>query len=179
MYKAICQYLKHEGLNMTTVSGIPQLAASRQKELLLLKSEEFEDISLHSLCPHQKENDFCRSTFPCSHSLLDQPDTTQSPAGAPQVRAAPGADRGSCRLGLGPPPGQRARLQRQGKHQPRHRRSSSYLDTFQNGFTVEFCLANPDLIATAKCSLPLEDCLANPQYIALPGCLGNEFSVGK
>ena len=44
---------------------------------------------------------------------------------------------------------------------------------------MEFCLANPDLIATAKCSLPLEDCLANPQYIALPGCLGNEFSVGK
>jgi len=47
----------------------------------------------------------------------------------------------------------------------------------KNGFTVEFCLANPDLIATAKCSLPLEECLANPQYIALPGCLGNNYSA--
>merc|ERR1712001_628553 len=47
----------------------------------------------------------------------------------------------------------------------------------KNGFTVEFCLANPDLIATAKCSLPLEVCLANPGYIALPGCLGNNDSA--
>ena len=43
---------------------------------------------------------------------------------------------------------------------------------------MELCLANPDLIATAKCKLPLEACLANPEYIALPGCLGNAFSVG-
>merc|ERR1712061_760877 len=41
----------------------------------------------------------------------------------------------------------------------------------KNGFTVELCLANPDLIATAKCKLPLEACLANPEYIALLGCL--------
>merc|ERR1712209_13445 len=41
----------------------------------------------------------------------------------------------------------------------------------KNGFTVEFCLENPDLIRTAKCKLPLEDCLANPEYISLPGCL--------
>merc|ERR1711963_131568 len=47
----------------------------------------------------------------------------------------------------------------------------------KNGFTVEFCLANPDLIKTAKCKLPLESCLANPEYIALPGCIGNTFTV--
>merc|ERR1711862_995535 len=41
----------------------------------------------------------------------------------------------------------------------------------KNGFTVDFCLANPDLIKTAKCKLPLESCLANPEYIALPGFL--------
>merc|ERR1712209_100777 len=47
----------------------------------------------------------------------------------------------------------------------------------KNGFTVEFCLENPDLIRTAKCKLPLEDCLANPEYISLPGCLGNTFTI--
>ena len=48
----------------------------------------------------------------------------------------------------------------------------------QNGFTVELCLQKPELIATAKCKLPLDVCLANPEYIALPGCLGNSFTVG-
>ena len=42
----------------------------------------------------------------------------------------------------------------------------------KDGLSVEVCLQNPKLIATAKCQLPLDVCLSNPQYIAQVGCSG-------
>ena len=42
----------------------------------------------------------------------------------------------------------------------------------KDGLSVEVCLENPKLIATARCSLPLDVCLANPQYISQVGCSG-------
>ena len=42
----------------------------------------------------------------------------------------------------------------------------------KDGLSVEMCLNNPKMIATARCSLPLEVCLANPQYISQVGCSG-------
>jgi len=47
----------------------------------------------------------------------------------------------------------------------------------KDGLSVEVCLENPKLIATARCSLPLEVCLANPQYISQVGCSGNSYSL--
>ena len=54
----------------------------------------------------------------------------------------------------------------------------------KDGLSVEVCLENPKLIATARCSLPLEVCLANPQYISQVGCSGQldnlpPLSLGK
>ena len=42
----------------------------------------------------------------------------------------------------------------------------------KDSLSVEVCLENPKLIATAKCQLPLDVCLANPQYISQVGCSG-------
>ena len=50
------------------------------------------------------------------------------------------------------------------------RRGFSY--KAKDGLSVEMCLNNPKMIATARCSLPLEVCLANPQYISQVGCSG-------
>ena len=36
-------------------------------------------------------------------------------------------------------------------------------------------LANPAMINTAKCNLPLDVCLANPQYLSSLGCSGNDL----
>ena len=46
----------------------------------------------------------------------------------------------------------------------------------KDGISVEVCLQNPKLIATAKCQLPLDVCLANPEYIAQVGCSGNTWT---
>lgn len=104
-----------------------------------------------------------------------------SPGPAP-VPASLGADRGPGGLGLGPAPRQWTRLQRQGDNLPESHKNPDNtgfnIPPSQNGFTVELCLQKPELIATAKCKLPLDVCLANPEYIALPGCLGNSFTVG-
>ena len=43
----------------------------------------------------------------------------------------------------------------------------------KDGLSVEVCLQNPKLIATAKCQLPLDVCLSNPQFIAQVGCSGS------
>ena len=40
----------------------------------------------------------------------------------------------------------------------------------RDNLEVAVCLANPEMINTAKCSLPLDVCLANPQYLSTLGC---------
>ena len=45
----------------------------------------------------------------------------------------------------------------------------------KDSLSVEVCLQNPKLIATAKCQLPLDVCLSNPQFIAQVGCSGSEI----
>merc|ERR1712037_83909 len=37
---------------------------------------------------------------------------------------------------------------------------------------LEVCLANPHMIATPKCKVPLDICLDNPQWLPLVGCSG-------
>ena len=37
------------------------------------------------------------------------------------------------------------------------------------------CLANPHMIATAKCKLPLDLCLENPEWLPLVGCSGEGY----
>ena len=46
----------------------------------------------------------------------------------------------------------------------------------KDSLSVEVCLQNPKLIATAKCQLPLDVCLSNPQFIAQVGCSGSEIT---
>ena len=36
----------------------------------------------------------------------------------------------------------------------------------RDNLEVSVCLANPEMINTAKCSLPLQVCLDNPQYLS-------------
>merc|ERR1712037_364006 len=38
---------------------------------------------------------------------------------------------------------------------------------------LEVCLANPHMIATPKCKVPLDICLDNPQWLPLVGCSAN------
>ena len=45
----------------------------------------------------------------------------------------------------------------------------------KDGLEVSVCLANPQMINTAKCVLPLDVCLANPQYLSSLGCSGNDL----
>ena len=40
----------------------------------------------------------------------------------------------------------------------------------KDSLEVSVCLANPQMINTAKCVLPLDVCLANPQYLPSLGC---------
>ena len=40
----------------------------------------------------------------------------------------------------------------------------------KDSLSLEVCLANPELINTAKCKLPLDLCLSNPEYTPLVGC---------
>merc|ERR1712037_633866 len=42
---------------------------------------------------------------------------------------------------------------------------------------LEVCLANPHMIATPKCKVPLDICLDNPQWLPLVGCSGNQYPV--
>merc|ERR1712004_928673 len=37
---------------------------------------------------------------------------------------------------------------------------------------LEVCLANPNMIATPKCKIPLNICLENPEWLPLVGCSG-------
>ena len=45
----------------------------------------------------------------------------------------------------------------------------------RDNLEVSVCLANPEMINTAKCSLPLQVCLDNPQYLYSLGCAGNDL----
>ena len=45
----------------------------------------------------------------------------------------------------------------------------------RDNLEVAVCLANPAMINTAKCTLPLDVCLANPQYLSSLGCSGNDL----
>ena len=40
----------------------------------------------------------------------------------------------------------------------------------KDSLEVSVCLANPQMINTAKCVLPLDVCLANPKYLSSLGC---------
>ena len=42
----------------------------------------------------------------------------------------------------------------------------------KDDLTLEVCLANPNMIATAKCKIPLDICLDNPEWLPLVGCSG-------
>merc|ERR1712116_2155 len=42
---------------------------------------------------------------------------------------------------------------------------------------LEVCLANPNMIATPKCKIPLDICLENPEWLPLVGCQGNQYPV--
>ena len=42
----------------------------------------------------------------------------------------------------------------------------------KDGLSLEVCLDNPELINTAKCSLPRDLCLSNKQFTPLVGCSG-------
>ena len=42
----------------------------------------------------------------------------------------------------------------------------------RDSLSVEVCLANPELIDTAKCSLPRDLCLSNAEFTPLVGCSG-------
>merc|ERR1711990_1307152 len=42
---------------------------------------------------------------------------------------------------------------------------------------LEVCLANPNMIATPKCKIPLDICLDNPEWLPLVGCSGNQYPV--
>ena len=42
----------------------------------------------------------------------------------------------------------------------------------KDSLSVEVCLANPELIDTAKCSLPRDLCLSNAKFTPLVGCSG-------
>ena len=47
----------------------------------------------------------------------------------------------------------------------------------KDSLSVEVCLANPDLINTAKCSLPRDLCLSNAEFTPLVGCSGHSLPL--
>ena len=47
----------------------------------------------------------------------------------------------------------------------------------RDSLSLEVCLANPDLINTAKCKLPLDLCLSNKDFTPLVGCSGYNFPL--
>ena len=47
----------------------------------------------------------------------------------------------------------------------------------RDSLSLEVCLANPALINTAKCKLPLDLCLSNSEYTPLVGCSGHKFPL--
>ena len=53
--------------------------------------------------------------------------------------------------------------------------TENYQDTDQA--CLQVCLDNPELINTAKCSLPLDLCLSNKQFTPLVGCSGHKFPL--
>merc|ERR1712008_114384 len=42
----------------------------------------------------------------------------------------------------------------------------------KDNLELEVCLANPHMIATPKCKIPLDICLDNPEWLPLFGCSG-------
>ena len=71
-----------------------------------------------------------------------------------------------------------------GQH-PRWMQTKTFspLNIFRNGLgykakdnlELEVCLANPHMIATAKCKIPLDLCLENPEWLPLVGCSGEGY----
>ena len=47
----------------------------------------------------------------------------------------------------------------------------------KDSLSVEVCLANPELIDTAKCSLPRDLCLSNAEFTPLVGCSGHSLPL--
>ena len=47
----------------------------------------------------------------------------------------------------------------------------------RDSLSVEVCLANPELINTAKCSLPRDLCLSNAKFTPLVGCSGHSLPL--
>merc|ERR1712088_713729 len=45
----------------------------------------------------------------------------------------------------------------------------------KDNLELEVCLANPHMIATAKCKIPLDLCLENPEWLPLVGCSGEGY----
>merc|ERR1712037_177158 len=43
---------------------------------------------------------------------------------------------------------------------------------------LEVCLANPHMIATPKCKVPLDICLDNPEWLPLVGCSAHHTTFG-
>ena len=110
---------------------------------------------------------------PLPRGQLAEPLPEQPRPGELAVRASGRADREPGRLGLGPAPSQRPRLQSKewshcgGIYKTKLENQNNCL------IVAKVCLANPSMINTAKCSLPLDVCLANPQFLSSLGCSGN------
>ena len=47
----------------------------------------------------------------------------------------------------------------------------------RDSLSLEVCLANPELINTAKCKLPLDLCLSKKEFTPLVGCSGYNFPL--
>merc|ERR1712010_366995 len=48
----------------------------------------------------------------------------------------------------------------------------------KDDLVLEVCLANPHMIATPKCKIPLDICLDNPQWLPLVGCSAHHTTFG-
>merc|ERR1712037_13563 len=57
-----------------------------------------------------------------------------------------------------------------------HRNGLGY--NAKDDLELEVCLANPHMIATPKCKVPLDICLDNPQWLPLVGCSAHHTTFG-
>merc|ERR1712088_815373 len=48
----------------------------------------------------------------------------------------------------------------------------------EDDLELEVCLANPNMIATPKCKIPLDICLENPEWLPLVGCSAHYNTFG-
>merc|ERR1712008_368110 len=48
----------------------------------------------------------------------------------------------------------------------------------KDNLELEVCLANPHMIATPKCKIPLDICLDNPEWLPLFGCSAHYITFG-